>query len=423
MIDIKLFRETPEIIKESQKKRGMDTKIVDDIIKLDSNWRKTLQEADKLKHERNVVTAKIAELKKKGKTSEREIKAMKKVADQITSCDAEIKELETKRDNLRMNLPNILHKSVPVGKDESENIPIKFWGEKPRFDFKLSGHEEIAENLGMLDVESAAKVTGARFNYLLGDLVILDMALQRFGIDHMTKKGFTAVEPPFMLRKKPYEGAAPMGDFEEVMYKIENEDLYLIATSEHPMIARFMDETINEKDLPIKCVGVSPCFRKEAGAHGKDTKGIFRVHQFNKVEQIILCKPEDSWEWHERLQRNTEELFEELGLHYRVVNICTGDIGTFASKKYDIEVWMPVQQKYREVGSCSNILDYQANRLNIKYADREGNKQAVHTLNNTVIATGRAIVAILENFQQKDGSVKIPKVLWPYTGFKELVKK
>jgi len=423
MIDIKLFRENPDIIRASQKKRGLETKQIDEVIKLDASWRKKLQEADKLKHKRNIVTEKIAELKKKGKDAKKEIKEMKKVADEISELDSELKELENKRDSLRMNIPNMLHETVPVGKDDSANVPINFWGAKPRFNFTLKGHEEIAEKLGLLDIERAGKISGARFAYLLGDLVILDMALQRFAMDHMTKKGFTPVEPPFVMRKKPYEGVTSLGDFIDVMYKIENEDLYLIATSEHPLVARFMNETLNEKDLPMKFVGISSCFRKEAGAHGKDTKGIFRTHQFNKVEQIVFSKPEESWDWFEKLQRNTEEIFEQLGLHFRVVNICTGDMGSIAAKRYDIEVWMPVQGKYREVTSCSNTLDYQANRLNVRFVDKDNEKKSVHILNNTVIATGRAMVAILENFQKEDGTVAIPKALWPYTGFKEMVPK
>jgi len=423
MIDIKLFRENPDLIKASQKKRGLETKQIDEVIKFDSSWRKKLQEADKLKHKRNVVTEKIADLKKNGKDIKKEIKEMKKVADEISELDSELKELENKRDRLRMNIPNILHETVPVGKDDSQNVSINFWGEKPRFNFKLRGHEEIAEKLGLLDMEHAAKISGARFYYLLGDLVILDMALQRFAIDHMIKKGFIPVGPPSMMRRKPYEGVVALGDFQDVMYKIENEDLYMIATSEHPLVARFMDETLNENELPMKFVGISSCFRKEAGAHGKDTKGIFRTHQFNKVEQIIFCKPEDSWAWHDKLQRNSEEIYEQLGMHYRIVNICTGDLGSIAAKKYDIEVWMPTQGKYREVGSCSNTTDYQANRLNIRFVDKDNVKKAVHILNNTVIATGRVMVAILENFQREDGTVAIPKVLWPYTGFKELMSK
>jgi len=423
MIDIKLFRENPDVIRASQKKRGLETKQIDEVIKLDASWRKKLQEADKLKHKRNVVTEKIAESKKKGKDVKKDIKEMKKVANEISELDSELKELENKRDKLRMNIPNMLHETVPVGKDDSANVPINFWGEKPRFNFTLKGHEEIAEKLGLLDMERAAKISGARFYYLLGDLVILDMALQRFAIDHMVKKGFIPVEPPSMMRRKPYEGVIALGDFQDVMYKIENEDLYMIATSEHPLVARFMDETLNEHELPTKFVGISSCFRKEAGAHGKDTKGIFRTHQFNKVEQIIFCKPEESWAWHDKLQRNSEEIYEQLGLHYRVVNICTGDLGSIAAKKYDIELWMPTQGKYREVGSCSNTLDYQANRLNIKFVDKDNVKKAVHILNNTVIATGRVMVAILENFQREDGTVAIPKVLWPYTGFKELMSK
>jgi seryl-tRNA synthetase len=414
MIDIQVFRENPDLIKKSHKKRGIPTKEIDEVIRLDKEWREQQYEVQKLQSKRNKISSEIAELKKSGKDVKSKIKEMQKISDDIKSQEENVKSLLDERDKIRMIVPNILDDSVPAGKDDSENVEISTWGKKPTYNFELKGHEEIAINLGMLDMENAAKISGARFFYLKGDLVLLDMAIQRFAIDHMISRGFTPILPPFMMRKEPYEGATPMADFGEVLYKIEGEDLYLIATSEHPMIARLMNETVNEKDLPICCAGVSPCFRKEAGSHGKDTKGIFRTHQFNKVEQIVFCKPEDSEDWFNKIHENTELIVQKLGLHYRIVKICTGDIGTFASKKHDLEVWMPVQDRYRELGSCSNIKDYQANRLNIKFADKDGKKKAVHTLNNTVLPTGRTIVAILENFQQKDGSVKIPEALWPY---------
>jgi seryl-tRNA synthetase len=269
-----------------------------------------------------------------------------------------------------------------------------------------------------MDIERAGKIAGARFFFLKGEGVLLDMALISFALEEMVGKGYTPIEPPFLMRRKPYEGVVALSDFEDVLYKVENEDLYMIATSEHPMAAMFMDEVLKTEDLPLKLVGISPNFRKEAGAHGKDTRGIFRTHQFNKIEQFIFCKPEDSWKMHEELIRNAEELVQKLGLPSRVVNVCTGDIGTVAAKKYDIEAWMPAQNAYRELGSCSNCTDYQARRLNIKYREKEGEppKGFVHTLNSTAIATGRTIVAILENYQQEDGSVIVPEVLRKYMG-------
>jgi seryl-tRNA synthetase len=277
---------------------------------------------------------------------------------------------------------------------------------------------DLGLTLDIIDIERAGKIAGARFFYLKREAVLLDMALMSFALEEMRRKGYTLIEPPCLMRRKPYEGVVSLSDFEDVLYKVENEDLYLIATSEHPMAAMFMDEVLKSEELPLKLAGMSTVFRKEAGAHGKDTRGIFRTHQFNKIEQFIFCKPEDSWRIHEELIQNAEEIAKKLGLPYRVVNSCTGDIGTVAAKKYDIEAWMPAQNAYREIVSCSNCTDYQARRLNIKYREKEGEapKGFVHTLNSTAIATGRTIVAILENYQQEDGSVVVPKVLGKYVG-------
>jgi seryl-tRNA synthetase len=279
-------------------------------------------------------------------------------------------------------------------------------------------HIDLGLNLDIIDLERAGKVSGARFFYLKKDGVFLDMALMCFALEEIVKKGYLPVEPPYLMRREAYEGVTALSDFEDVLYKIENEDLYLIATSEHPMAAMFQNEVLKEENLPLRLAGISACFRKEAGAHGKDTRGIFRTHQFNKIEQFVFCKPEDSWNLHEELIRNAEELVQKLGLPYRVVNVCTGDNGTVAAKKYDIEAWMPAQNAYREIVSCSNCTDYQARRLNIRYREKEGapTKGFVHTLNSTAIATGRTIVAILENFQQEDGSIVVPKVLRKYMG-------
>ncbi len=280
----------------------------------------------------------------------------------------------------------------------------------------MKDHIDLAVGLDIMDVERASKVSGARFYYLKNEGVSLDLALIEFTLNELVGKGYIPIEPPFMMRRRPYEGVTALSDFEEMLYKVQDEDLYLIATSEHPIAAMFMDEVLDAQDLPLKYVGISANFRKEAGAHGKDTRGIFRTHQFNKVEQFILCTPEDSWTMHEELIRNAEELVQKLGLPHQVVNVCTGDIGTVAAKKYDIETWMPAQNKYREIISCSNCTDYQARRLNIKYREKEGapTKGFVHTLNSTALATGRTMVAILGNYQQKDGSVVIPEVLRTY---------
>lgn len=416
MLDIRLIRENPEIIKKDLEKRRRDDKLkeLDEIIELDKIWRQSLQEVEKLKQLRNSLSKEVNNLKKSGKDATDVLNQVKEIPLKIKSCEDDVERIKTKINSMLMAMPNILHESVPVGADDSENKVEKLIGKKPVFDFTPISHVDLIENYGVADIERASKISGARWYFLLGDLAMLDFALQKYALDFMYKKGYTIVYPPFMMNKKAYEGVTDLKDFEEVMYKIEGEDLYMIATSEHPLTARFMDEVLDDKSLPQKYVGISACFRKEAGSHGKDTKGIFRVHQFNKIEQIIFCKPEESWALHEELIKNASDLFDSLGIHCRIVNVCTGDIGTVAAKKYDLEAWMPVQNTYREMVSCSNCTDYQARRLNIRYNSGDGNKQ-VHTLNSTAIATTRAMVAIIENFQDKEGNIHIPKVLHQYT--------
>jgi seryl-tRNA synthetase len=305
---------------------------------------------------------------------------------------------------------------VPFGQGEGDNVKIRTWGNIPSFDFSVKNHVDLAVDLDIVDIERAGKVAGSRFFFLKKQGVLLDMALMSFAMEEMVKKGYQPVEPPYLMRREPYEGVTSLGDFGDVLYKVESEDLYLIATSEHPMAAMFMNEVFKEDELPLKLAGISACFRKEAGAHGKDTRGIFRTHQFNKIEQFIFCTPEQSWNIHEELLHNAEDLVQKLDLPYRVVNVCTGDIGTVAAKKYDIEAWMPAQNAYREIISCSNCTAYQARRLGIRYREKEGApvKGFVHTLNSTAIATGRTIVAILENYQRNDGSIEVPEVLRRY---------
>jgi len=420
MLDIKLIRENPEFVRSNLMKRGDPANIVmlDELIDFDRKWRQILTKLNELRHERRLITTEIATLKKKGKDAKKEVSKAKTVDMEITNLEKKVNQAEEKVRDYLMRLPNLLHETVPTGKDESDNVPIRTWGEIPKFSFPVKGHIDLGLSLDVMDVERAGKIAGARFFYLKRDGVLLDMALMSFALEEMVRKGYTPVEPPFLMRRKPYEGVVALSDFEDVLYKIENEDLYLIATSEHPMAAMFMDEVLKAEDLPLKLVGVSANFRKEAGAHGKDTRGIFRTHQFNKIEQFVFCKPEESWKMHEELIRNAEELVQKLGLPYRVVNVCTGDIGTVAAKKYDIEAWMPAQNAYREIISCSNCTDYQTRRLNIKYREKEGEppKGFAHTLNSTAIATGRTIVAILENYQQENGSVIVPEVLRKYMG-------
>jgi seryl-tRNA synthetase len=424
MIDINLVREKPEVIVKDLKKRGMDDKIswFEEIRQMDADWRNLKLRVDELRHSRNSVSREIAAAKKEGKDTKEMMKRAAEIPKRLEEIEQKKIEIEKEIRSRLMNMPNILHESVPIGRSDEDNKEVRKVGKKPKFSFKLKSHVDLIEELGLADFARAGKISGARFYFLKGDLVLLDLALIKYALDFMVKKGFTPVIPPFMMNRKSYEGVVDLSDFENVMYKIENEDLYMIATSEHPLTAQYIGELLEEEMLPMKLTGFSTNFRKEAGSHGKDTKGIFRVHQFNKVEQIIICKPEDSLKFHEELIKNAEEFFESLGLHFRTVNVCTGDIGTVAAKKYDIEVWYPVQNAYREVVSCSNCTDYQARRLGIRFRAKEANITP-HTLNATCVATSRALAAIIENFQQKDGSVKIPKVLVPYMNSQKVIGK
>jgi seryl-tRNA synthetase len=423
MLDIKLIRENPDVVRNDLKKRREDAKLslLEAIISDDVAWREKLQQVDQKKAERNKMANEIADAKKAGEETPDKIEQMQNLKDEIEGLDAIANELKAKVDKNLMNLPNILHESVPVGADETANVEIRRFGDIPSFDFELLSHGDLAEKLGLAEFERATRIAGAGFNYLFDDLAYLDLALMKYSVDFMRAKDYRLVEPPFMMRREPYTGVTDLGDFENVMYKIENEDLYLIATSEHPMAAMYMDEIIDEDTLPLKFVGISPCFRREIGAHGVDTKGLYRMHQFNKVEQFIFCTPESSWQLHEELLVNVEEMYKGLELPYRIVNVCTGDIGTLAAKKYDLELWFPRQGKYGEVASCSNCTDYQARRLNIRCGKQGGDKRIAHTLNNTAIATSRTMVAILENFQNKDGTVTIPEALQGYMGDKVVI--
>jgi seryl-tRNA synthetase len=424
MLDIKLIRKNPALVEENLKRRNDPEKLelFKNLLKADEEWRALVTQVNKLRAEKNKLSKEISQLKKEGRDINEKLNEVKKIEENLEDLEKKLRLQQQVVRNYLLRIPNLLHESVPYGKDESENVEIRRWGKEPKFDFEPKDHLTILKNLGLLDFERGVKVAGHQFYYMKGKLVLLDLAIQRFAIDFLTRKrGFTLVEPPFMINRKAYEGMIDPSDFEMVTYKIENEDLYLIATAEHPLGAMFMNEVFNQDELPLRLCGVSPCFRKEVGTHGKYTKGLFRVHQFNKVEQFIFCLPEQSWDLFEEIQQNAEQLYQKLGLYYRVVNICTGDIGTIAAKKYDIECWM-ADGKFRETGSCSNCTDYQARRLNIRYREAPGKpvKGFVHTLNNTALATSRTIIAIVEQFQQKDGTVKIPRVLWKYCGFKEL---
>ena len=417
MLDIKFIRENPDIVKRDLAKRNDNEKLgwLPDLLSKDEEYRKLLGENQKLRASKNVLALEVNALKKAGKDIAQKLQEVKDLPNRIKESDDKIAIVKEKIDFYLMRIPNILHDSVPAGKDGSENIVVKEVGAKPTFDFELKPHGELLVEKGLANFEKAAEVCGQGFYYLLGDAARLEMALSMYAVEKLVAKGYQLVSPPLMLRRAPYEGVTDLADFENMMYKIDGEDLFLIATSEHPIAALHKGETFDEKSLPIKMVGFSPCFRKELGSHSIDTKGIFRVHHFNKVEQFVFCRPQDSWKFHEELISNAEEVFKELGIPYRVVNICTGDIGIVAAKKYDIEAWMPRENTYREVVSCSNCTSYQATRLGIKFT--AGNeKEYIHTLNSTVVATSRALRAIIENFQQKDGKVKVPKPLQKYLG-------
>ncbi|MBD6956170.1 MAG: serine--tRNA ligase [Thermoplasmatales archaeon] len=439
MLDINLIRNNPEVVRENQKKRNLDPADVDKILELDRIWRENLQVLERLRNLKNRKVLEISSKLKKGEDASSEKDEVKKLNDDIERVENIVEEVKRKRDSLLWKMPNILDEDVPYGKDENDNVPFRFWGRAKVFREDLDNflrdskgsmeyeiiedrplsHTDLIEKYDLADTLRAGKVAGSRFYYLKRDLVKLELALEMFALDHLVEKGFIPVEPPFMLTRRAMEGATDLSSFEETIYKVENEDLYLIATSEHPLAAYHMDEIIEENSLPLKYAGISPCFRKEAGAHGKDTKGIFRVHQFNKVEQFIYCHPEESRKFHEEILRNAEEIYQKLELPYRVINICSGDIGNVASKKYDIEVWMPAQGKFREVVSASNVKDYQARRLNIRVRGRYGNYYP-HTLNSTAVATTRTMVAIIENHQDGDG-IRIPDPLVKYFG-KDFIK-
>lgn len=423
MLDIKFVRKNPNVVKDNIAKRGDLAKVnwVDELLDHDKNWRAQVLEANRLRERLNTLTEEIARLKKKGEDSSDKIAQAKNIPAVIKDAEDRAQRHKEKVNYLLLRLPNLMHESVPIGKDENDNVEVRSWGKIPELGFKPKDHIELGLNLGLIDLERAAKVSGARFYYLKNELVQLNYAVIKFALDFIVKKNFELFQPPYMLKRKPLEGAIALSDFEDTVYKIEGEDLYLLATSEHALLALQMDETLEANDLPIRYSGVSPCFRKEAGTHGRDTKGIFRVHQFEKVEQFVFSKPENSWEEHEKLISNVEEIFQMLKLPYRVVNVCSGDLGTVAAKKYDLEVWLPGQGKYREAASCSNCTSYQAVRSNIRYREKPNEPaKFVHTLNSTLVATERALIAIIENYQQKDGTILIPSLLVPYINMKKI---
>jgi seryl-tRNA synthetase len=416
MLDPKLIKEKPQIIRDMLKDRAVDFDL-ETLIESDQKRRELIIKTDELRKKKNQVALEISQKKKAGEDASDILSQMKDVSAQLTKLESEQETVENAYSKLAFTIPNLVHESVPVGTDESANKEIKKWGEIPNFDFKINDHIDISENLDLVDLERAAKVAGARFYYLKNDLVRLNQSLIHYGLDFLAKKEYSLIQPPYMINRESMEGAVIADDFEEVIYKIEDEDLYMIGTSEHAMAAMRAKEILEGKDLPLRYAGVSPCFRKEAGAHGRDQKGIFRVHQFDKIEQFVFSRPEDSWKEHEKMLAVAEEFYQNLEIPYKVMLLSSGDMGKISAKTYDIEAWMAGQNAYREIVSCSNCLEYQARRLKIRFRDKTNeDTQYVHTLNSTLVATTRVLVSIMENFQTKDGHIRIPSVLQSYMG-------
>jgi seryl-tRNA synthetase len=414
MLDPKLIKENPEIIRNMLKSRAVEFDL-DGLIESDQKRREFIIKTDELRKKKNQVAIIISEKKKGDEDTSLILAEMKNISNDLTKLETEQENVEKKYLKLATTIPNLVHESVPIGPNDSANKEIKKWGKIPEFDFKIKDHIDISEDLKLVDLERAAKVAGSRFYYLKNDLVRLNQALIHFGLDFLAEKGYSLVQPPYMINRESMEGAVIAEDFEEVIYKVQDEDLYMIGTSEHAMAAMHSKEIMEGKDIPMKYAGISPCFRKEAGAHGRDQKGIFRVHQFDKIEQFVFSKPEDSWKEHEKMLAVAEEFYQKLEIPYRVILLSTGDIGKISAKTYDIEAWMAGQNAYREIVSCSNCLEYQARRLKIRYRDKTNeDTQYVHTLNSTLIATTRVLVAIMENFQTKEGHIRIPQVLQRY---------
>ena len=416
MLDPKLIKEKPQVIREMLKARAVDFDL-DALIESDQKRREFIIKTDELRKKKNKIGIQISQKKKAGENTTQILNEMVQISADLTKLERGQETVENAYSKLALTIPNLVHESVPIGADESANKEIKKWGEVPTFDFKINDHIDISENLDLVDLERAAKVAGARFYYLKNDLVRLNQSLIHYGLDFLAKKEYSLVQPPYMINRESMEGAVIADDFEEVIYKVEDEDLYLIGTSEHAMAAMRAKEILEGKELPLRYAGVSPCFRKEAGAHGRDQKGIFRVHQFDKIEQFVFSRPEDSWKEHEKMLAVAEEFYQNLEIPHRVMLLSSGDMGKISAKTYDIEAWMAGQNAYREVVSCSNCLDYQARRLKIRFRDKTNeDTQYLHTLNSTLIATTRVLVSIMENSQTKDGHIRIPSVLQRYMG-------
>ena len=425
MLDMKFIRTNPDLVKENIKKKFQDSKLplVDEVIELDARSRAVQQEANALRSERNRISKSIGGLMAQGKKEEAEAMKQKVVeqAERLTQLEEQEKELEEQVRKILMTIPNIIDPSVPIGRDDSENVEVQRYGEPVVPDFEIPYHTEIMEGLKGIDLDSARKVAGNGFYYLTGDIARLHSAVLSYARDFMIDRGFTYCIPPFMIRSNVVTGVMSFAEMDAMMYKIEGEDLYLIGTSEHSMIGRFIDTILEEKDLPLTLTSYSPCFRKEKGAHGLEERGVYRIHQFEKQEMIVVCKPEESPVWFDRLWQNTVDLFRSLDIPVRTLECCSGDLADLKVKSVDVEAWSPRQKKYFEVGSCSNLGDAQARRLKIRVNGAEG-KYLAHTLNNTVVAPPRMLIAFLENNLNPDGSVRIPEPLRPYMGGKEVIR-
>ena len=425
MIDIKLIRENKEVVKENIKKKFQDEKLVlvDEVYDMDIKYRKIKTEADESRSKVNALSKEIGSLMR-----DKKIEEANKVKDEVARIKARIPELENEEQNLEneirirmMKIPNIIDSSVPIGKDDSENVEVERFGEPIVPEYEIPYHADIIESLKGMDKEAAGRTSGQGFYYLLGDIARLHEAMIAYARDYMIDKGFTYAIPPFMIHSDVVNGVMSFAEMESMMYKIEGEDLYLIGTSEHSMIGKFKDQILSKDELPIRMTSYSPCFRKEGGSHGLEERGLYRVHQFEKQEMIVLCEPEDSMKYYEDMWRYTKDVFRNLDIPVRQLECCSGDLADLKVKSCDIEAWSPRQQKYFEVGSCSNLGDAQARRLGIRVKGENGNYY-LHTLNNTVLASPRGLIALIENNYQEDGSIKIPKVLQPYMGGKEVIK-
>ena len=421
MLDPKLLKENPQLLRSMLENRKFEFPL-ENLIALDKRRRELTFQVDEFKRRKNLLAHAISNKIKAHEDSVAEREEMKEIGIKLLETEQEKKAVDAKFRASMMTLPNIIDKSVPIGSDEKDNLILKYHGTITNFDFFPKDHVDIANSLGLLDIERAAKIAGSRFYFLKNELVKLNLALINYALDFLAEKGYTLAQPPFMIRKEAMEGAVILADFEDMIYKIENDDLYMIGTSEHAMASMHMNEILDGKDLPLRYASTSPCFRKEAGAHGKDTKGIFRVHQFEKVEQFVYSRPEESELQHERMLAITEEFYQKLGIPYRTILLCSADLGKTSSKTFDIEAWMPSQNAYREIVSCSNCTDFQARRLVTRFRDKINEQtRYVHTLNSTLVATERTMACIMENYQTSNGTVDIPDVLQQYmAGMKQI---